>query len=81
MSQVDTNSTKGDSDKCGRYTPDTLPHPITPTLIFLAAKLNSLACNAKGVRIEAAASAELRFRNSLLVRSILIDFKSGQQIT
>jgi hypothetical protein len=34
MSQTLTSSTHGDAARCGKYMRETLPHPMSPTLIL-----------------------------------------------
>src|SRR5688500_14590811 len=74
MSHADMSSTKGDFDKCGRYIPETLPQPITPTLIFFCCRPRAFACMANGPSIDAAVKDEACKMNSFLVVFILRNF-------
>jgi hypothetical protein len=49
MSHVLTNSTKGHFSNWGKYEPETLPHPMTATLMRLAAPCASAASGAAPV--------------------------------
>src|SRR5512143_2555137 len=66
MSEALTRSTYGDAAKTGRSLPETLPHPMTPPLIFLFSWPRSAAG-------AAAAAASKNARRRICFGSLMLD--------